>query len=253
MERIEERLESSLRGEARREIERFYSVLPSVPMEVRRELLIGLGHDFESYDVLFAYIAAYVQDSMEETSYSRRYKWMQSLLRPYCSEFGIEAGRPLMRTHRELFAEFYRLAVGEGHPESYPSTGGGRFIAISRCWVGKMRASLACEGKSREERAHFALGYNWAVERLSIDEFDIMRGAWKELGVECAFLEAHCEVEEGHALWAREALRELDERSMRAVLVAVRRHESELAGFYRESRVVLEGSAQGAAAEGLNK
>lgn len=232
-------MESLLEGCARRELGRFYERLPSLPSSERPALLLGMGYNFEFYDALFPLAAGRVQCSMDAGQYSRRYRAMQSLMRPFCSEFGIEAGRPLLRTHRELFAEFYLAATGSPHPELYPDGDANPWLASSRRWARAMEERTARLGASSLDRAKFNLGYLWAVERLSIDEFDAMRKAWNLSGVRADYLDAHCAVEAEHAAASRQAVDSFCSASDPQVVEAVRAHEADLAGYYADLSALL--------------
>jgi len=216
---------------------RYYQTLPSIARREWPALLTGMGYNFEFYDGMFALMAANVQLSMDGTDYRARFRAMQALLRPFCSEFGIEPERGLMKSHRELFGEFYRSATGEAMPERYPRSPLNPWLKISRRWARVMRRRLDCAGADGLDRAAFNIGYHWAVEHLSIEEFRLMRQAWESLGIRAAYLDAHCEVEEEHARCAVAAVtaaQHLGGGVGAAIRRAAEAHESDLAGYYAE-------------------
>lgn len=236
-----EALAAHLRGHAEAAVGEFYSVLPRAPRGSWPTLLHGMGYNFEFYDALFALISSSVQLSLldPEADYTPRHEAMQNVLQPFASEFGIEAGRPLQRSHRQLYAEFFVRATGEKIPERY--TGESPWLTISRRWAAKMQDRIAPKGEPLGSiaGARYALGYHWAVERLSIAEFGAMRDAWRKLGVEAAYLDAHHAVEPEHDECASRAVLVFASASDPRVVEGIRDHEDDLAGYYRELTTLL--------------
>ncbi|MFO0757918.1 MAG: iron-containing redox enzyme family protein [Byssovorax sp.] len=231
--------EATFTGEATAAMERFYTALPSVPRAAWPAMMHGMGYNFEYYDALFALVLATVQLSLGEGDYTPRHMAMQAALLPFCSEFGIELGQPMQRSHRALYAELYQRANGEALPERYPRTDDNPWFAASRRWTAKMRARLEGGGDS-VERARYALGYLWAIEHLSVQEFDRMREAWGKMGVSAPYLEAHCAVEEEHDAYATRAMLAFCKPDDPLLLAAMRAHEEDLGGYYRELCGLLE-------------
>ena len=225
--------EAHFTGEAVRAMRSFYAALPTVPRASWPEMMHGMGYNFEFYDALFALVLANVQLSLGDGDYTPRHEAMQAALLPFCSEFGIELGRGLQRSHRSLYAELFEVATGAVMPERYPSSGGNPWLESSRRWADCMRARLDGPGDSFA-RARYALGYLWAVEHLSVHEFSLMRGAWHALGVRAAYLDAHCAVEEDHDACATRAVLAFATPDDPLLASAVRAHEEDLGGYYRE-------------------
>lgn len=223
---------------------RFYDELPLLPRQRWPEFLQGVGFNFEHYDALFALMAANVQLSVDALDYSARYRAMQALLQPFCSEFGIEAGRPLSRTHRELYAGFYEAATGAPLPERYARGDANAWLVASRRWAARMSRRLDRAAVSRRDLARYSVGYHWAVEHLSVCEFDLMRVAWAKLGVRADYLDAHCAVEDEHADWATRAVLALAAPGDPVIVRAVRDHEDDLRGFYEDITLILRQSHQ---------
>ena len=229
-----EALERQLSGTAARAMARFYGELPTVPRAEWPTLLHGMGYNFEFYDALFVLLVANVQLCLDEGDYTPRYRAMQLALLPFCSEFGIELNRGVQHTHRQLYAEFYELATGARHPERYGADAGNPWLATSRKWAGEMRRAAAAERGGALERARYSLGYFWAVERLSVDEFALMRDAWQAAGVRAPYLDTHCAVEEDHESQSTGAVHAFGATDDPIVAEAIRAHESHLAGYYEE-------------------
>jgi hypothetical protein len=229
-----EALERQLFGTAVCAMTRFYAELPRVPRAAWPTLLHGMGYNFEFYDALFVLLVANVQLCLDEGDYTSRYRAMQHALLPFCSEFGIELGRELQHTHRQLYAEFYEIATGGKQPERYGSHAGNPWLATSRKWAGEMRRAAAAERGGALERARYSLGYFWAVERLSVDEFALMRDAWNAAGVRAPYLDTHCSVEDDHEAQSTRAVLAFGAADDPVVAEAIRAHEQHLAGYYEE-------------------
>lgn len=193
--------------------------------------MIGLGYNFENYDFMFSKMAFNLQNSINDIEYSFRYKAMQYLLQPFCSEYGIEVNRPLYRTHRELYAIFFKEVSGEDMPGFYPSTIN-PWLRCSKQWAEIMNKALDTKGLSPKNKVIYNVAYHWAVEHLSISEFNIMRAGWKKLGISSDYLNAHCSVEEEHGSYAAKAVYELSESDNPIVIQAIRDHEQHLKEYY---------------------
>jgi hypothetical protein len=226
-------LERHLAGSAVDAMRAFYQALPGEPRGSWPRLMHGMGYNFEHYDALFALVLANVQLSFDDGDYTPRHEAMQAALLPFCSEFGIELGQGLRRSHRSLYAEFFEVATGSALPERYPHGGADPWLTTSRRWAERMRARLASPGGSLE-RARYSLAYLWAVERLSVHEFEMMRTAWNGLGVSAPYLDAHCEVEGEHDAHATRALLAFVSPEEPTVRRAIRDHEADLGGYYRD-------------------
>jgi hypothetical protein len=231
----EKRLVEYLSGTAVEAMQGFFEAMQGVPAHAWPDMFVGLGYNYEYYDTLFALMASHVQGSLDESDYTARYHAMQSLLRPFASEYGIEPTRPLFKTHRQLYAEFYAAVVGCPIPEQYPRDDRNLWLVTARRWARCMTDTIACIDRPALERAKFNLGYHWAVEHLSVCEFDLMRTAWRNMGVDATYLNAHCMVEEEHAGCASEAVFAFAEPDDPVVYAAVRAHEADLTGFYVDS------------------
>ena len=227
-------LDKNFKGHAQEALENFYNKLPSVPGEQRPAVLIGMGYNFEYYDALFSLMLSNALFSMSDGDYTPRYRAAQFLLRPFSSEYGIEAGRKLARTHRELYADFYRIVIGEDMDEQYPAGNGNEWLNVSRRWSEAMRESLSRDDQGAWHRAAYNIGYHWAVERLSLFEFLAMRKAWNKMGFEADYLNAHCSVEEEHGDWAEQAVAAFTDPEHPAIKDGIRMHEDHLAGYYNE-------------------
>src|SRR3990167_10611702 len=103
----ERKLDSFLKGTAIRSIRKFCENLHALPKDKYREALLGMGYQYESFDLMFAIIATSIQATVDYSDYFTRYQTMQAVLQPFASEFGIEPNRKLANPHRKLYADFY--------------------------------------------------------------------------------------------------------------------------------------------------
>jgi hypothetical protein len=231
---MSQELERHLTGRAATSIKAFYGALSRLGRETWPTALHGMGYNFEFYDALFAQMVANIQAALDDGDYTPRHQAVQFGLLPFCSEYGIEAERPLAFSHRHLYAEFFEIATGHAMPERYPQGSANPWLNASRRWAGHMRAAIMLPDASDGERARFNLGYLWAVENLSIVEFFSMRDAWNGMGIHAAYLNAHCAVEEEHNDYSVRALTAYTNASDPIVVRAIHEHEDDIAGYYEE-------------------
>ena len=245
-------LEDYFNGTSAKALQEFYGNLPSLPEERRAELMLGMGYNFEYYDALFALMMSNVLSSISGVNYTPRYRAAQFMLQPFCSEYGIEAERPLAKTHRELYADFYRRVTGREMDELYPVENTNPWLAVSRYWSEHMKESLICQGQDVNYRATYNIGYHWAVERLSLMEFIEMRKAWQKMGFQAPYLDAHCSVEEEHGDWALQAVLAFTDVENTTIKSGIQAHEEHLAGYYRELNSLLKKNLRAETANSLN-
>jgi hypothetical protein len=231
---VEEQLTATLSGVSLTAIRSFCERLPDLPKPSYANALLGMGYQYESFDLLFAVIAANIQETHDESDYKARYQTMQNLLRPFASEYGIEPDRPLLNPHRKLFADFYRIATGKAWPSHYPANDDNPWLECGRRWANAMLSNLRRSDLGTFDRAKYNLGYHWAVEHLSVAEFGNLKVAWHAVDVDAAYLNAHCEVEEEHAGCAAAAIVSFASTNDPLVVRGVRDHEDDLANFYNE-------------------
>jgi len=228
----QKRLFSHLSGSSGVSIGRFCAHLPELPKPAYSDVLVGMGHLYEAFDLMFALIAASVQATHDQSPYDKRYVAMQNLLQPFASEYGIEPGRPLHSTHRELYADFYESATGQPWPLLYPIDSKSQWLSCGRRWTQTMIDRLQREDLDLVSRARYNLGYHWAVEALSVIEFEQLTAAWRSLGFDAPYMNAHNEVEEEHAGCAIGAVVAFSSTDDPLVVQGARDHELDLAGFY---------------------
>jgi hypothetical protein len=233
-------LTSLLMGSAEAAIRRFSAAIPELPKQAYADAMLGMGYQYESFDMMFALIAYNVQATHDVSDYSARFRAMQNLLQPFCSEYGIEANRPLGAPHRALYLDFYEQATGQKWPAVYPARTESRWINTGRYWAERMIKNLQCADMSAMDRAKYNLGYHWSVEYLSIGEFELLRDGWQRAGVSAPYLQSHCDVEPEHASCAVMAIAEFVPADDPLVLRGIREHEYDLVGFYTENFELLQ-------------
>ena len=234
LETAEKQLAAHLTGSSLAAILLFCKWLFKLPKSSYPDALLGMGYQYESFDLMFAVIAMSIQETHDESDYKARYQTMQNVLRPFASEYGLEPNRPLLNPHRKLFADFYRITTGEVWPSRYPFDAGNPWLRCGRRWANAMLANLRRSDLGAVDRAKYNLGYHWAVEHLSVAEFDHLKVASHSVGVEAAYLNAHCEVEEEHAGCTAAAVVSFASTDDPLVIRGVRDHEEDLAAFYSE-------------------
>lgn len=234
LDEYQNHLFGQLSGTSEKAIGDFCAKLPSLPKSQYPDALLGMGHLYEAFDLMFAVIAANIQATHDESPYVARYVTMQNVLQPFASEYGIEPDRKLQKTHRELYADFYTSATGEPWPAKYPSESVTPWLACGRRWTRAMLDRLQGTGLSSVERARYNLGYHWAVEALSVNEFNQLIQVWRTLGFDAPYMSAHCEVEEDHASCAIGAVVSFSSTEDPLVVKGACDHEDDLAGFYQE-------------------
>lgn len=231
---LQDSLFAELTGCSETSIRRFCEVLPDLPEASYSECLIGMGYLYEAFDPMFAIITASVLATQDASSYRARYLTVQNVLQPFCSEYGIEHDRPLSNPHRKLFADFFSQATGAEWPDRYPSASDNPWLICGRHWSDVMLARLQRSDLGPVDRARYNLGYHWAVEALSVGEFDLLSEAWRGLGFDAPYMNAHREVEEEHAGCAVGAVICFSSVDDPLVIEGARAHEDDLAGFYQE-------------------
>jgi hypothetical protein len=227
-------LASFLTGHAIAAVRAFCHLLPELPKACYPKALLGMGYLCEYFDLLFAVITCNIQSTQDQSDYSARYRAVQNVLRPFASEYGIEPDRPLLNTHRELFIKFYEHATGAAWPAHYAADPDNPWLQRGRYWAARMRSHLQRTDLGPIGLAKYNLGYHWAVEFVSIGEFEALTAAWCALGTTCAYLDAHCEVEPEHASCATAAIAAFTSLDDPLVVLGIRDHEDDLAGFYTD-------------------
>lgn len=72
-----------------------------------------LCFNLESFNPIFTAVMLKVQCTIGLSDYEARDEALQQLIVPLGGEYGLSAGSPLKKTHRQLFAEFYESVTGD--------------------------------------------------------------------------------------------------------------------------------------------
>ncbi|NET34158.1 MAG: hypothetical protein F6K19_19400 [Cyanothece sp. SIO1E1] len=232
---VQQKLIASLTGSAKVAIKHFADAIPELPEQAYSDAILGMGYQYESFDMLFTLIAYHIQATHNISDYDARSRCMQNLLQPLCSEYGIEPERPLGSTHRSLYRDFYESVTGQLWPSTYPRNSASSWINTGRYWANRMIENLECHGMDIMDRAKYNLGYHWAAEYLSIIEFGYLRQGWSKMGITPPYLQIHCNVEPEHSACAAHAIVEFTSLNDPLVIRGIRDHEYDLCGFYNEN------------------
>jgi len=182
--------------------------------------------------------------------YERRDAALQNLIQPLAGEYGMAVGMPLLKTHRQLFSEFYESVFQAPLSELIAENPVPRHSAEL---FGKMMSDIQTGGARDDplEGASYAMGYNLAIEYLADYEKTWMLDAVRALDervlapqgrdVEYQFLIVHAEHECEHAAIGHAACLSLVPASHEAIVrEAMLKHDADLAKFYNALADMLE-------------
>lgn len=248
-------------------LRRFNAALKAVPSSKWRAaldpLFSELCFNLESFNPAFAACVLQVQRTIGVSDYVRRDVALKNLIQPLAGEYGMHNGLPQLKTHRELFSDFYQSLFGTPLANllatSAPPT------HAPRLYHRMMRDILSGGGAVRDDfsrdnnggrvgdsmqAACYALGYNLAIEYLADYEktwmLDTFRGmldaeqkgclaqaGLKKEDVDWVFLEVHAEGEAEHAAIGHSAVLALvGEEDVGTLRAAMADHDRDFAEFY---------------------
>mmetsp|Transcript_4518 Transcript_4518/g.16195 ORF Transcript_4518/g.16195 Transcript_4518/m.16195 type:complete len:335 (+) Transcript_4518:136-1140(+) len=201
-------------GESLYALSRFNNALRALPDDVdevdrrMRAVWLELCFNLESFNPIFTAVLLKVQCTIGLSDYEKRDDALHNLIVPLGGEYGLAQDKPLGKTHRVLFAEFYESCTGK------PLTnllGEGEHPVKAEWLFASMLRDVSNGGGAVEpmEQATYALGYNLAVEYLAAYEKGWMLDSFRALSdktlakngrnVDWTFLEVHAEGEPEHA------------------------------------------------------
>lgn len=202
-----------------------------------------MAFNLESFNPVFTACMLKVQCTIGSTNYEARDRCLQRLIQPLAGEYGLHAGEPLDKTHRELFSEWYSSVTGRplshilDNPTLKPIDGQQLFA--------RMMSDVSNGGGLSDPvaQASYALGYNLAVEYLAHPEKTWLLESFQRFSAErlepCGrhvawkFLEVHALGEEEHAAIGHEAVTVFVPESHAAhVRQAMRDHDRDFAIYY---------------------
>jgi hypothetical protein len=151
-----------------------------------RPVLAELAFNLESFNPAFTAVLLRVQQTIGYSDYARRDAALARLVQPLAGEYGLHAGEPLGRTHRELFALFAEDLLREPLSDlmatsAAPVHGRRLFAEMMRDIMGEGATEGGQAAKTPLEAASYALGYNLAIEYLA-DYEKVGAAVWGRLG-----------------------------------------------------------------------
>ncbi|GFR50020.1 hypothetical protein Agub_g12170 [Astrephomene gubernaculifera] len=243
-----EALEAELdQGASIAALRRFNDNLRNIPADrweaVLRPVFNELCFNLESFNPAFTHCLLMVQRTIGVSDYVRRDTALKNLIQPLAGEYGMHNGQPQLKTHRELFSDFFASLFGYPLPQLLadtpqpPPAAAAMFEAMMR----DIGSAGGRAGAGAMEQASYALGYNLAIEYLADYEKTWMLDSFRQLAarvfphktVDWVFLEVHAEGEAEHAAIGHSAVLSLvPEAQVGVVRQAMRDHDRDFAAFY---------------------
>eukprot|EP00878_Enallax_costatus_P016110 GHUV01016892.1.p1 GENE.GHUV01016892.1~~GHUV01016892.1.p1 ORF type:complete len:241 (+),score=73.76 GHUV01016892.1:110-832(+) len=97
-------------------LRRFNKALRTVPADkweaVLRPVFNELCFNLESFNPAFAACLLQVQRTIGVSDYVRRDMALKNLIQPLAGEYGMHNNQPQLKTHRELFSDFFQSLFG---------------------------------------------------------------------------------------------------------------------------------------------
>lgn len=236
-------------------LRRFNSALRAVPAERWRQaldpLFSELCFNLESFNPAFAACVLQVQRTIGQSDYVRRDVALKNLIQPLAGEYGMHNGLPQLKTHRELFSDFFQSLFGYPLPQLIAT---GPEPVAAKALYRRMMSDIEGgpgTGGSTMDQACYALGYNLAIEYLAdyektwmLDSFRDLNGRVTRRDVDWVFLEVHAEGEAEHAAIGHNAVLSLVPASAGPLLRrAMADHDRDFAAFYNRVADMLEEGA----------
>lgn len=236
-------------------LKRFNNSLRSIPAD-KWEAVLGpvfheLTYNLESFNPAFTSCLLMVQKTIGVSDYVRRDLALKNLIQPLAGEYGMHNNQPQLKTHRELFADFFQSLFG--YPlEQLLEKEGAQPPAAATLFQQMMRDILGGGGnKDALAQASYALGYNLAIEYLADYEKTWMLDSFRHLdarifnslgkNIDWLFLEVHAEGEAEHAAIGHSAVLNLVPESHLPVLrQAMADHDRDFAVFYNHVAQLIE-------------
>lgn len=243
-------------GASIKALRRFNQALRAVPAAnweaALRPVFNELCFNLESFNPAFAACLLQVQRTIGVSDYVRRDMALKNLIQPLAGEYGMHNNQPQLKTHRELFSDFFQSLFG------YPLTSllaDSPSPAAAQLLYNQMMRDILGGGGHNEplEQASYALGYNLAIEYLADYEKTWMLDSFRDLNtrvlnkdIDWIFLEVHAEGEAEHAAIGHNAVLNLVPREhIPIVREAMADHDRDFAVFYNAMADLLEaGSSQ---------
>ncbi|GBF99470.1 hypothetical protein Rsub_12138 [Raphidocelis subcapitata] len=178
-------------GEAVEALRRFNANLRALPADrwesVLRPVFNELCFNLESFNPAFAACVLMVQKTIGVSDYVRRDMALKNLIQPLAGEYGMHNGQPQLKTHRELFSDFFQSLFG--YPLADLIADSPTPEAAAKLFAQMMRDIEGGGGEEGAlEKACYALGYNLAIEYLADYEKTWMLDSFRVDGVDISGL-----------------------------------------------------------------
>ncbi|KAG2482514.1 hypothetical protein HYH03_018559 [Edaphochlamys debaryana] len=250
-------LEAELdQGASMAALRRFNDNLRAVPADrweaVLRPVFNELTFNLESFNPAFTHCLLMVQRTIGVSDYVRRDMALKNLIQPLAGEYGMHNGQPQLKTHRELFSDFFASVFGY---ELQALMADSPAPKAAQLLFQQMMRDIGSAGGDTSagalEQASYALGYNLAIEYLADYEKTWMLDSFRDLDarifapagkkVDWIFLEVHAEGEAEHAAIGHAAVLNLVPAQHVPVLRrAMADHDRDFAAFYNHCANLLE-------------
>eukprot|EP00775_Hariotina_reticulata_P005565 gene5565-5802_t len=232
-------------------LRRFNQALRAVPADtwegVLRPVFNELCFNLESFNPAFAACLLQVQRTIGVSDYVRRDMALKNLIQPLAGEYGMHNNQPQLKTHRELFSDFFSSLFG--YPLTDLLADSPAPAAAQLLYNQMMRDILGGGGHSDDAlaQASYALGYNLAIEYLADYEKTWMLDTFRDLNervlhkdIDWIFLEVHAEGEAEHAAIGHNAVLNLVPTEHIPILrKAMADHDRDFAAFYNRMADLL--------------
>ncbi|GAX76758.1 hypothetical protein CEUSTIGMA_g4205.t1 [Chlamydomonas eustigma] len=240
-------------------LRRFNDNLRNLPADRWDSLLtpvfVELCYNLESFNPAFTSCLLMVQRTIGMSDYVRRDLALKNLIQPLAGEYGMHNGMPQLKTHRELFSEFFASLFGYSLEDLMYSCE--RPEAALTMWQNMSRdITTGGSGEFTDpiSQASYALGYNLAIEYLAdyektwmLDSFRALdERIFSKLGkkIDWVFLEVHAEGEAEHAAIGHNAVLNFVASEHTPILrKAMQDHDRDFAAFYNRLADMLEDRA----------
>ncbi|KAG1660731.1 hypothetical protein FOA52_003040 [Chlamydomonas sp. UWO 241] len=210
-----------------------------------------LCYNLESFNPAFTSCLLMVQRTIGVSDYERRDMALKNLIQPLAGEYGMHNSQPQLKTHRELFSDFFASLFN--YPLEDMIASDASAPAAQFMWSSMSRDITSGGGRESEAmaQASYALGYNLAMEYLADYEKTWMLDSFRALdqsifsglgrNVDWVFLEVHAEGEAEHAVIGHNAvLSFVPSEHAHVMRQAMRDHDRDMAAFYNHAADLLE-------------
>eukprot|EP00199_Chlamydomonas_sp_CCMP681_P002484 CAMPEP_0119108852 /NCGR_PEP_ID=MMETSP1180-20130426/15773_1 /TAXON_ID=3052 ORGANISM="Chlamydomonas cf sp, Strain CCMP681" /NCGR_SAMPLE_ID=MMETSP1180 /ASSEMBLY_ACC=CAM_ASM_000741 /LENGTH=330 /DNA_ID=CAMNT_0007094519 /DNA_START=13 /DNA_END=1005 /DNA_ORIENTATION=+ len=235
-------------------LRRFNDNLRALPADswesALRPVFAEMTYNLESFNPAFASCLLMVQRTLGHSDYVRRDMALKNLIQPLAGEYGMNNNQPQLKTHRELFSEFYTSLFHS--PLEELVAGSARPAAAELLWSQMNRDIMGGGGavQAPMEQASYALGYNLAIEYLADYEKTWMLDSFRDMSdrymaaqgrkINWVFLEVHAEGEAEHAAIGHAAvLNFVPAEHVPIMQQAMKDHDRDFAVFYNRMADML--------------